>query len=110
MTSPARSSAVALRVSAAALGAALLWSASSAWSQPAAHDGSSRGSGMVARTGDITALTVNIGNEDALVALDGRSEQIYVYRAGVREGIQIIQRLDIAQTFTDARARFLGTP
>jgi hypothetical protein len=99
-----------LTASALVFGGAILWNASNAWSQPAAQSGSGRGAGMVSRAGEVTSLTVNTGNEDALVVLDGRTEQIYVYRGGVRDGLQIVQRIDLTQTFVDARARFMGAP
>lgn len=105
-----RGSVRVMGVSACVLGALVLWNASMAWSQPAAGSSSSRGAGMVSATGEITSMTVNTGNEDALIVLDGRTEQIYVYRAGVRDGVQILQRVDLNQAFTDARARFMGTP
>jgi len=93
---------------AAILGCLVLLRAVSVNGQPfgdsAAH------AGMVSRTGSMTVMTADAGNEDVLVMLDERGEYLYVYRTDTRTGVQLMQRLPLGQLFTDARARNLGRP
>jgi hypothetical protein len=63
--------------------------------------------GMVSQVGTLTVLTADAGNDDVLVVLDGRSEEVYVYRTD-RNGIQLHQRLNIPKLFQDAKANSLG--
>jgi hypothetical protein len=64
----------------------------------------------VAQSGDYTALTCDGGNEDILVVLDGRSEQLFVYKVLNQTSVQLYQREDVSRLFSDARARARGTP
>jgi hypothetical protein len=66
--------------------------------------------GTVSQTGGLTILTSEAGNEDLLVVLDARNEELFVYRADVKNGLQLLQRYPVAQLFTDARARTTGGP
>jgi len=66
--------------------------------------------GMVASSGAFTILTADSGNEDVVVLLDGRNEMLYVYRTDMRSGVQLFQRVPVAQVFADARARSVGRP
>ncbi len=66
----------------------------------------------VSQSGDYTALTCDGGNEDILVVLDGRTEQLFVYKVVNQTSVQLYQREDVARLFGDARAkaRGAGTP
>ncbi len=69
--------------------------------------GSAR-AGMVASSGSYTMLTAESGNEDVLVVLDSRNENLLVYRTTAQEGVQLMQRHGLAQIFADAKGRWLG--
>lgn len=58
--------------------------------------------GMVSQVGPLTVLTADAGSDDVLLVLEGRSEELFVYRAD-RNGIQLQQRLAIPKLFQDAR-------
>lgn len=64
--------------------------------------------GMVSQTAQLTVMTTEAGNEDVLMVLDGRSEELSVYRTDPLKGMTLVQRMNLPQSFTDARARFLG--
>lgn len=74
-----------------------------------AEDGLARAE-MVTTSGSLTLMTAGAGNEDVLVALDQRSEILYVYRTDTRHGVQLMQTLPLQQLFSEARARTLGRP
>lgn len=65
---------------------------------------------MVSRTGSLSVLTADGGNEDVLVILDERTETMSVYRTDARGGVQLLQTLSLPTVFTEARARTLGRP
>jgi hypothetical protein len=58
--------------------------------------------GMVSQVGQLTVLTADAGTEDVLLVLEGRGEELFVYRAD-RNGVQFQQRLAIPKLFQDAR-------
>lgn len=64
--------------------------------------------GMVSSSGQLTVLTAEASNEDLLVVLDGRGEDLYVYRTDARNGMQLFQKLAVPQLFSEARAKNLG--
>jgi hypothetical protein len=66
--------------------------------------------GVVSQTGGLTVLTTEAGNEDLVVVLDARNEEMFVYRSDLKVGMQLLQRYPVAQLFTDARARTIGGP
>jgi hypothetical protein len=63
---------------------------------------------VVATTGTLTALTFTATNEDLLAVLDGRTEELYLYR-GERNGVNLIQIYNLPALFAEARARATGT-
>lgn len=64
---------------------------------------------MVAQAGVYTALISPGGNDDLLVVLDGRSEELMVYRPDGNQGVpQLVQRLNVQTLFTEARTRAEG--
>ncbi len=76
--------------------------------QPA-FAGGEGGGGMVAQAGVYTALVSAGGNDDLLVVLDGRSEELMVYRPEGNLGVpQLVQRLNVQTLFTEARTRAEG--
>jgi len=64
--------------------------------------------GMVSSSGQLTVLTAEASNEDLLIVLDGRGEDLYVYRTDARNGMQLFQKLSVPQLFSEARAKNLG--
>ncbi|HLP84253.1 MAG TPA: hypothetical protein VK157_07880 [Phycisphaerales bacterium] len=66
--------------------------------------------GVVSQVGGLTVMTTDATNEDLLLVLDGRNEELFVYRTQNNESVQLLQRYPIAQLFVDARARSLGGP
>lgn len=64
--------------------------------------------GVVAQVGGMTVLSTEVSNEEVVCVLDSRQEQLMVYRADVRDGIQLLQRLQLQTVFQDARAKALG--
>jgi hypothetical protein len=68
--------------------------------QAAAAQGSG---GMVSQVGPITVLTADASSEDVLLVLEGRSEELFVYRTD-RNGIQLQQRVPVSKVFQDAKA------
>jgi hypothetical protein len=48
---------------------------------------------MVSSSGQLTVLTAEASNEDLLIVLDGRGEDLYVYRTDARYGVQGLARL-----------------
>lgn len=64
--------------------------------------------GVVSAVGPLTILTAESNNEDLVLVLDNRAEELFVYRTDIRSGIQLHQRLTIPQVFAEARARSQG--
>lgn len=64
--------------------------------------------GLVSHAGNMAILTSESNNEDIVVILDGRTEQLLIYRTSVNDGVQLSQRLALPQMFLDARARAQG--
>lgn len=64
--------------------------------------------GMVAQVGGYTALTSESGNEDILVMLDARNEELFVYHIENQNSIQLLERQNVPGLFAEARARTQG--
>ena len=79
---------------------ALIMVQASGLSSPARAD-------LVSQTGSLTALTLTTTNEDVLLVLDGRTEDLYVYRPG-RNALDLLQIYKAPDLFNDARARAAG--
>ena len=95
----------ALWASAFVLIALLLIQAQPLLAQPFAQH-SAQG-GMVSQVGQLTVMTAEAGNDDVLLVLEGRSEELFVYRAD-RNGVQLQQRLQVPKLFQDAKALAIG--
>jgi hypothetical protein len=65
---------------------------------------------MVAETGHLVTLTAKGGNEDILLVLDNRTEQLTLYKVDQRNALEMIQRVALPELFSSARARRLGGP
>ncbi|MFO0831104.1 MAG: hypothetical protein U0637_04575 [Phycisphaerales bacterium] len=63
---------------------------------------------VVSQTGGLTCMTTDIGNEDLLLVLDSRNEELFVYRTDSKAGMQLLQRYPVPQMFVDARGRSQG--
>jgi hypothetical protein len=72
---------------------------------PPVGGGGSAHAGMVSQRGQHTVMTTESGNEDLVLVLDGRSENLFVYRMSQQNGIQLFQKLALPQVFVDAKAR-----
>lgn len=64
--------------------------------------------GMVAQAGGYTALTSESGNEDILVMLDSRAEELFIYHVENQSSIQLLERQNVPGLFAEARARAQG--
>lgn len=63
---------------------------------------------VVSQTGGLTCMTTDVGNEDLLLVLDSRNEELFVYRTDAKAGMQLLQRYPVPQMFIDARGRSQG--
>ncbi len=65
--------------------------------------GHTANAGMVSQVGSITVMTADAGSDDVLLVLEGRGEELFVYRTD-HNGMQIQQRLAVPKLFQDAKA------
>ncbi|MBS0197550.1 MAG: hypothetical protein JSR77_12410 [Planctomycetes bacterium] len=75
---------------------------------PPLGGGGGASGGMVSQRGAHTILTADANNEDITLVLDGRTEQLFVYRTNTQSGIQMFQKLNLPTVFADAKARSFG--
>jgi hypothetical protein len=54
---------------------------------------------VVTRVQDYTALTFNAGNDDVLLVLDGRGEQLFMYRVKNQNTVEFIDKLMLPEVF-----------
>jgi hypothetical protein len=85
--------------------ALILIQAESLLAQPFGGDAAS--AGMVSHSGSLTVMTANAGVDDLLLVLEGRGEELLIYRTD-RNGLQLYQRLNVPKLFEDARAMAQG--
>jgi hypothetical protein len=72
------------------------------WSNAARAD-------VVARVGDLTMLTAGAtSSEDIALVLDGRGEQLYVYRVKNRESLDFVRRYDLPTMFASGERTGAG--
>lgn len=64
--------------------------------------------GLVSDVNGLTVLSNEVSNEEIVCVLDSRQEQLMVYRLDGRDGIQLLQRVPVAQMFSDARIKATG--
>jgi hypothetical protein len=94
-----------LSLSAVALAGLLTWQAQA---MQFGRDGSGS-SAMVSHVGDYTMMTFSVGNEDMLLTLDNRSEELYLYRAENQNAVSLFQKLSLPKLFNEARSRAQGS-
>lgn len=63
---------------------------------------------MVSETGHLVALTARGDNEEVLLMLDNRAEQLMLYKVNQNSTLELLQSLDLTELFQSARARRLG--
>ncbi len=95
----------ALIASACVIAALVLIQAQSLLAQP--FGAGAAAAGMVSQSGQLTVMTSDAGVDDLLLVLEGRGEELLVYRAD-RNGVQLQQRLNVPKLFEDARAMAQG--
>ncbi|MCA9277622.1 MAG: hypothetical protein H6815_02400 [Phycisphaeraceae bacterium] len=74
---------------------ALLWHNSSAVADP---------SDAVASAGDFTILASDGGNEDVVLVLDNRNEELLAYKIRNQNQIELLQRASLAELFERGKA------
>lgn len=61
---------------------------------------------LVSSVGGVTALTVaGAASEDLLMVIDGRSEELFVYRVENQNNLELYRRYSLPRMFTDARGQ-----
>lgn len=63
---------------------------------------------MIGTSGSYTAMTTRSGTEELLYMIDDRSEQLLIYRVRGTNTVDLVERQDLRQMFTAARAAWLG--
>lgn len=66
--------------------------------------------GTLGTAGAYTLMTSGANNEDLFLVLDGRAEELSVYKVQNAGGAQLFHRVLLGPTFTEARIRALGAP
>lgn len=64
--------------------------------------------GMVSHVGSLAVLTCDVGQEEVLVVLDNRGEQMLVYRVENMNTATLLQRVSLPRVFLDGRHRAQG--
>ncbi len=64
--------------------------------------------GLVSEVGGFTIMTAAAGNEEVLVVLDNRREELFVYKSDSTGALELFQREGLARLFNDAKARTRG--
>lgn len=75
---------------------------------PLFGDSSLARAGMLAQAGGYTVLTSDVGNEDILVVLDSRNEELFIYHLENQSSVQLLERQSLPGLFNEARARAQG--
>lgn len=65
---------------------------------------------MSSSSGAYTMMTTDGGNDEVLVVVDSGQESLMVYRSDRNQGLQLLDREDLAGLFSRARARAFGRP
>lgn len=69
----------------------------------AAMMGMGAGDGAVTRVGDYTVMTFSTGNDDVLAILDGRAEEMFLYRVRNMAEFEFLGRENLPNMFATAR-------
>ncbi len=65
---------------------------------------------MTSASGSYTMMTTDGGNDELLFVVDSGHESLLVYRTDRSQGMQLLEREDLAGLFARARARAIGRP
>ncbi len=65
---------------------------------------------MTSASGSYTLMTTDGGNDELLFVVDSGHESLLVYRTDRSQGMQLLEREDLAGLFARARARAIGRP
>ena len=65
---------------------------------------------VTAQAGGYMMLTAGSNNEEIVLVLDNRREQLMVYRAENASFVQALQRVSLTQMFAEAKAKQQGLP
>ena len=65
---------------------------------------------MTSASGSYTMMTTDGGTDELLVVVDSGHESLLVYRTDRSQGMQLLEREDLAGLFARARARAIGRP
>lgn len=63
---------------------------------------------LVASNGNVTALTVSANTDDVLMVINGRQEELLVYRVENQTSVELFARHSLPRLFADARAGAMG--
>ncbi|MBK7403179.1 MAG: hypothetical protein IPJ41_00755 [Phycisphaerales bacterium] len=64
---------------------------------------------MVSESDHLVTMTAKGGNEDVLLVIDNRSEQLMVYKVNQQNAVDLLQRVELPKLFEAARARRTGS-
>jgi|GEM_PF-1943918 len=78
--------------------------AAEALAQPGDRGGTASAAGTISAAGSLQMMTLDAGNDDVVLILDGREEELFVYHNDPREGVQLMKRYPLAQLFAEGRA------
>ncbi len=70
--------------------------------------GSTASAGQVSQVSGYTVMTSDANTEDILLLLDGRNEQLSVYRNENNSSVQLYQKISLPRLFSDAKTREQG--
>lgn len=65
---------------------------------------------MTSASGSYTMMTTDGGNDELLFVVDSGQESLLVYKTDRSQGMQLLEREDLAGLFARARARAMGRP
>lgn len=63
---------------------------------------------VVSSTGGLTVMTAEASSQDVLLVLDGRAEELMVYRVENQNSIELHNRYSLPRVFAEARNKALG--
>lgn len=63
---------------------------------------------MASRVGGFTIMTTEGGNDEVIVVIDNRNEDLLLYRVRQQRELELLQKLDLDRLFADARRAASG--
>lgn len=58
---------------------------------------------MVSRVGEYTIMTTDGGNEEVIVVIDNRNEDLLIYKVKQQRELELYQKIALPRMFADAR-------